>query len=479
MYTVHPSRYHENMIRCRIEELERRAKIMSRHRHGATEYSPKRRVDLDKAEKGTSPPRAGNGQLLDTRTVPEDHGIHESAYREEYTPTEYLQGSSDQKQYYVAGEVNGRSVEAFPDSGADESFVSAAFASELGMKGKRRSQREIRLANQKIVQSPGYVDLTWKFDGEDRSQTLKCWILPGCVHELIIGNGFMRASKTLTKFLDRIKSKILPSRKPKVRLLGCEQQRLWGSLNGSDIAALPDTGSDIMLVSPAVAARHNMTVDTKPEHCLDIEMADGSRDRTMGCAKDVPWTVGNQTVRADFYVLQNLSVDVVLSKDYLFENNIFADHEDAFFDAIVENEILQLCNIRVIGKYGESLSILEEDWRADCESQIPLHRGNAANKRLVNSPHAFSAEMIRKEVARRDIIRDRILELPEGQRESAFADELDRQSLWEQLRRAHDVRAESITATGLASASKTSKCSDSERASWRLWWMRRVGSQRR
>ena len=478
IYAAHPFNCHKNVILRRIQELEQDADNKNCSVDGTTSDSTESLANLQ-SDTGKSSASAGNSRFLDATTLPEDNTMGGPVYVEEDFLPESFTVSANLKQYYVTGEVNGKSVEAFPDSGADESFVSATFASELGLKPKRRSQRKVRLANQKTVQSPGYVELNWKFDGEEGSQILKCWILPSCVHGLIVGNRFMRASDTLTKFFNRIKSRILPSRKPKVRLLGREQQRVRGSLNGSGIAAMPDTGSDIMLVSPAVAARHNMRVDTEPEHCLEIEMADGSRDRTMGCAKDVPWTVGSHTVRADFYVLRDLSVDVVLSNDYLFENNIFTAHKDAFFDAVVEDEILQLCNIRLIGKYGESLNILEEDWRADCESQTPLSRGNAANKRLVNSPHAFAAAMIRKEVARRDMIRDRILELPEGQREPAFSDELDRQRLWEQLRRAHDVRAESITATDLTPANKTSKRSDSQRASLRLWWMRRFGSLRR
>ena len=56
------------------------------------------------------------------------------------------------------------------------------------------------------------------------------------------------------------------------------------------------------------------------------------------------------------------------------------------------------------------------------------------------SPDAFGPEMVQRELARRDQIRDEILALPENQRETAAQAEAERQRRWQDLRQAHQTR---------------------------------------
>jgi len=111
------------------------------------------------------------------------------------------------------------------------------------------------------------------------THSLNCLILPGCVHDLIPGNHFLRVTQTYTKFISRIKSKLvkLPE-KLRLRLLGGERQRLWGSLGGNLTAALPDTGSDTMFISSAYAGKLELTIDRNFENCLEVEYADRTTD---------------------------------------------------------------------------------------------------------------------------------------------------------------------------------------------------------
>jgi hypothetical protein len=58
----------------------------------------------------------------------------------------------------------------------------------------------------------------------------------------------------------------------------------------------------------------------------------------------------------------------------------------------------------------------------------------------VTSLNAFSPEMVQRELARRDQIRDEILTLAETDREAARGAENERQRLWEISRQAHRAR---------------------------------------
>lgn len=279
--------------------------------------------------------------------------------------------SSASVQYFVEGDVNGTPVEALPDSGADMCFISPKLASGLGLSPAAGTQKRIHLANKKHVQSPGMVEVPWRFAKEQKAHILNCWILPGCDYDLVLGNHFLRVTQTLTKFTHRIKSKLVElSRRLQLRLLGEEKQRLWGSLDGHLTAALPDTGSDVMLISRAYARKIGLTIDRDFENWLELEFADGTTDWTSGVVRDVSWNVGGKTVRCDFHVLDDLCVDVILSKNYLFDLNVFSEHGECFFDTNSEEDLFQLCNIRLIGRYGDTLNVLEEEYLEDGKRRL-------------------------------------------------------------------------------------------------------------
>ncbi|KAJ5524058.1 hypothetical protein N7494_010708 [Penicillium frequentans] len=112
-------------------------------------------------------------------------------------------------------------------------------------------------------------------------------------------------------------------------------------------------------------------------------MGDGSTAWTSGVVQDVPWSVGRNEIRCDFHVLDILCADVILSNNYLFDVNTFSEFTDHFIDTSVE-KCLHLCNIRLIGQYAESLSLLEEEYLSD-----------------INSTDAFGPEKVQRELARR------------------------------------------------------------------------------
>lgn len=269
------------------------------------------------------------------------------------------------KRYSVKGSVNGALVEALPDTGADACYISEPLVSHFGLSPIHGTQRVVKLGNMRRVRSPGMVKVPWKFKGESKAHTLKCWILPGCVQDLILGNAFLRMTNTLTTFIKRIESKLvtIPT-KLRLQSLGNKNQGLCGFLDGNYTTALADTGSDIMLISRKYARHLGLEINRDLENRLEIEMGDGSTAWTSGVVQDVPWSVGGKEIRCDFHVLDSLCADVILSNDYLFDVNAFSEFTDHFIDASVE-KYLQLCNIRLIGQYAESLSLLEEEYLSD------------------------------------------------------------------------------------------------------------------
>jgi hypothetical protein len=182
----------------------------------------------------------------------------------------------------VEGYVKNMLVEAFPDSGADVSFISPQLVAKLGLVSQLDDgRREIHLPDGRLVISPGVVHISWFFKGENVLNTMRCWIFPGSIHDLVLGKPFLSLTETLTTFKHRIKSRLASfSKRLRLRLLGREQQRLWGTLDGHPTLALPDTGSDAMLVSGDYANKCGLTVDESEDGRLEVEYADGSRSWT-------------------------------------------------------------------------------------------------------------------------------------------------------------------------------------------------------
>lgn len=310
-------------------------------------------------------------------------GVHKSSFictlprilnseNNEYKSSNFSSGS---RRWFIKGELKGTPVEALPDTGAEMCFISNTLASSLDLRIVLRTRNKILLANKKSVLSPGMVVVPWKFEGEREKHTLSCWILPECVHDLVLGCHFLRGTQTLTKFLRRIRSELVSlPRRLRLRFLGEENQRLWGYLDDNFTAALPDTGSDVMVISRAYARKLGLAIDHDTEKLLEVEFADGTTTWTSGVVRNIPWSVGGKTVRCDFHVLDDLCVDVILSNDYLFNMNIFAECEDYFFESDSEEDLSRFCNIRLLGRYGESLNLLEEEYLNDGECSI-THRG--------------------------------------------------------------------------------------------------------
>jgi hypothetical protein len=216
------------------------------------------------------------------------------------------------------------------------------------------------------------VEVPWQFASEKTKHLLKCWVLPELVQDLILGSSFLRMTQTLTKYVERIESKVvIPRRRLRLQLLGNKSERLWGSFDYKTTAAFPDTGSDAMFVSKEYAEKLDLEIDNDIKSQIEVELGDGTTTWTSGIVRDVSWIVGGMGVRCDFHILDNLCVDVVLSNDYLFEYKIFLKYKKYLVDDDMEEDHSQLCSIHLIGRYGESLDLLEQEYLDDGKQVSP------------------------------------------------------------------------------------------------------------
>ncbi|KAJ4325096.1 hypothetical protein N0V84_003640 [Fusarium piperis] len=232
---------------------------------------------------------------------------------------------------------------------------------------------------------------------------LDCAILPTCRNDLILSGHFLRITKTLTKFKSRLKESLRHSLGTRLRLnlVGGERHRFWGKLNDEHTLALPDTGSDVMLMSTWWAECNNFNISKDPGHQLELELADGSTVFTSGIVRDATWSFGysTRTIRSDFYLLDDLDVNVVFSNDFIFELDIYSEFAEFMLQLDPKPGLSDLCNIRLI----------------------------------IQSPDARKAERVR-----RDRIRDEINALDPEKRNEAWDKEHQRRLIWDRHRERHE-----------------------------------------
>lgn len=286
------------------------------------------------------------------------------------------------KDYRVEASIGKQRVDALADTGAQSNFISQQFVEKLGIVSDDGIPRKIELPGGKQVLSPGTVKVPFSFFGEVKEYLLDCLIIPGCTSELILSGAFLRATKTLTTFKSRIKEKIRQIKKSTLRLnlVGNERQRLWGSLNNRSALALPDTGSDVMLVSADFAKKNKFEIDQDSQHRLELELAEGSRVFTTGIVRDAMWTFGDssQSIYCDVYVLNHLSADVVFSNDFIFKHDVFSEFDSFMIDLDSMPDLSEFYNVRLISKYSDELTRLEEESIND--SKFPTYHNHLTNQ---------------------------------------------------------------------------------------------------
>lgn len=236
----------------------------------------------------------------------------------------------------ASGSINGRNLDALADSGASFNVISQELADTLGLTIDQTSVISVCLPNGTKIQTMGKAEGVFNFLGEKESYTLLCIVLEKCIHPLVLGSQFLRITQTLTKYTHRIKnifSNILELNF--LAVLEAEQYLLDGYLNGQAADIVPDTGSDIMVMSLLCAQRLGLQVHDGPQHRTKIQFIDGSEAYTIGMVQGVKWRFqryldwGRHTLRRDgyeFHIIQHLPVDAIVNNDFIHKVRVFETH---------------------------------------------------------------------------------------------------------------------------------------------------------
>lgn len=260
----------------------------------------------------------------------------------------------------LRGLVNGFKVSAIADSGADRNVVTAAFAKRRSLEIEG-SPAIFKLGNSTFVQSLGVVRMMWSFaENPQEKVEVLCDVLSKGTYDVILGCGFLKATKTMSKHRYRLTKCFFPSTNlPGMNFLGGGTQRLKGIVGSShQTLAVPDSGADRNVMDLGYAQNHGFEIQTHPENCGYLQFADGSFQQTVGQVTTT-WTFENgECIPVTFEILQHCCSDVILGDDILWERDVFGRHSSSLVDAASSDEALDLAPFGYLRKWQKKIDSL-------------------------------------------------------------------------------------------------------------------------
>ncbi|KAJ2902686.1 hypothetical protein MKZ38_000271 [Zalerion maritima] len=188
---------------------------------------------------------------------------------------------------------------------------------------------------------------------------IECNILANWVQNLFLGSWFLRHTKTLGRFTLRFKtlpSNILRRGPLSLNFVGIGQECLSGWFNDDAVLAVPNYGSSAMFISSK----------------RTVEFADGSRGQTIGVMKNVEWRFRDDEllVKCDFFVSENLPLEVVLSNPSLTSWTFVSDYPDLLKMPEGKNKIhnWELFGINFLGSLQKASDKMFKTWKT-CDKE--------------------------------------------------------------------------------------------------------------
>lgn len=244
--------------------------------------------------------------------------------------------SSWKKVYEIPGFLTPKHrVNALGDTAAKYNFLNEKYAVQLGFPISRDDVREVSITRHHSVTTKGMAQVPFSFDGEEDTYPLVFHLLPNCIHDVILGKAFLKATKTfsvLKNFTRRVQQRVMDGLSQfHLLYLGESAPKFTGLLNGRPREALADSGANGLIMDEDFAHRMGIPITSDQEHQKTVYFADNTTATTSGMTYGVRWEFGLGGVgsehKLDFHILKNAPADVILSDEFLFGTNAFVEYD--------------------------------------------------------------------------------------------------------------------------------------------------------
>lgn len=178
------------------------------------------------------------------------------------------------------------SVMAIPDTGAAVNVMSLDLASHLGLRvdWDTEDKTELKLLDGTTATSTATVKAFCWFARTFHTEAprMRCvfFVLLSLASDLIMSAAFLEEIETFTKFRNRlIELALKSSNLLKIRSIGRMRQRVQCCVDGGNVLAIADSGSDVDILSLSYASKRSLRWQTTTDI---VELADGSTRKACG-----------------------------------------------------------------------------------------------------------------------------------------------------------------------------------------------------
>lgn len=182
--------------------------------------------------------------------------------------------------------IKGQEQLCCPDSGSGQNIMSQAFANEqkLPIHRRRKDIKRFQMGCGKYVLSVGRVYVRVQIPGLPLRQSKRSFfVLENCPVQVVLGMPFLQEAEILTK--NRHLLEPCPQNWSSISRflwIGIPRNRMDCSINGHDLVAVADTGSDLNLMSLECARKGGFHIDTRAEVRRRVQVGDSSEVKTVG-----------------------------------------------------------------------------------------------------------------------------------------------------------------------------------------------------
>ena len=258
-------------------------------------------------------------------------------------PTPRRRSKASRPYIQLPGVVYNVRVEALPDTGSSQNVIDASFVEDLHPAVpihslSSTSDKPLRAPDEELIPCEGKVYLQWAFENESETYDQWFYVVRGCSHDVIIGNGLLRDTETMEKHQERLRitEPSDPDSLPgnlvsEAQELDRLRQVVVGKVNGEDMTASLDTGCEANLMSEDCASSLDLKPTLLPTEKRIVTFANGRTGSTLGLV-EVYWSFAdtpNIQTKVKCYVLPKCIHSVIFGARFAVLEKPWEMHKEA------------------------------------------------------------------------------------------------------------------------------------------------------
>ena len=317
--------------------------------------------------------------------------------------------------FQLPGTIETICVKALPDTGSsqnviDKNLVQSLFPS-IPVRPVDESTDNLLVApDRQPIPCIGKIPLSWMFKGESQKHRRWFYVVENCSKGVIIGNGFLRQTETMSKHRHRLEvtkpsesfttpDHLLSEGVNEARLDECLRQLVLGRINDTEAVASLDTGCEANLMSFDYAESLQTTIMPLPTSEQHVKYADGRRDNILGQV-EVNWSfsdTSDKVVKVIFYVLRTCIHPVIFGQHFIFSEDPWFNHEFALIDCESEPAVVGVVGLEKVRRFFGLIGGYRPDPQEEARQREKRERKERAVALLQAQMRARSAQQLQQQ----------------------------------------------------------------------------------